>query len=867
MEGAQKNVHETLNENAFLVSEGTERKRKKGIPLQDKGTDGKPEKIYPEPPKGGVFRQYEELEQIVEKIANDFLQNDVFNKSDDDLATKTYEDIIKNGLTYVMASGKEKSRSGLLSICPAVLTAMKLWRELSVEKGKSKIKKDTSDTRLKLMEHIKMGINAMLKIIYRGDNQPDDDDDAPVFDASPFEYDENTFTKGLNGRSYIDSISWAVPVFLKILNLTGKDGTTAFTDKNLRDKAKFLAKWCLNYINVSVIVRTDKEHSSPIGWNYTRLKKPKGAKRSLNFTYAASTIYLSFYTEYVEIVDALRILDRVEELTENDDLKIDISGEYWKNHSILESELKKVEDFCEDIEKEDIDDEEAKDPKKDKERSNAKAKFEKIRDALRVLCKSENIEKLNTFMEFNDDKCITNEPDVENDGSEDDVGAVSRLKWNLENVSADIWNKIGDKIKDKFFYDDHDLTDAKDEAIENGGQTNALFSGLLSIGIILNSAYDEKVKNETNDTEYSKMQDAMLLHIQKTQRFFDDMEEKGNSFDVDTLILRFSQKITDGNEDADEYGPDALSDQALAEQLRKHYIRVNSLTPLLLKTNNIISKYVIKYPQKQMGESLLQISKKRVRDNKTNKILWLWESDGYNAVATYYYVDGIINFYEYYEKYERMYITYYDEMCAKLIDDIQYTTSVRKYCERRKKEFEEQKNDYIKKLEEKDTEIENLNKQLSQKNVGNELVNILYRVIKDYEFFYTPEFYKKILEGMRKCLAEELVMKRYKSFSSKSKDSLEKLKKPIAINQENIDTNGEIFSLLQALAADIILPSAVEAKKNSEGRVGNLGSDEGLNQKWPPDAVLKGGTLLINDGLINNWFASAFSKLGWEPPK
>jgi len=878
MDIKSKKGNKDLNKNAFLLSEAKiKREAKKALNLKVVDTAGEPIEIKDGLPKKGVFKQYEKLEVIAGYITEDFLKNTFapIEKPED----MNYKTIIEKGLTYFMSkSDREESRSGLLSICPAVLTAMKLWsalseesnKELSEEKGKSGDKKGNVKTkksrdRDSLKENIKTGINAILKIIYR-DNEPRrDNDDVPVFDASPFEYEDNTFTKGLLGRSYIDSISWAVPLFLRIVNLTDKGGKPFFDTNNkdereLIDIAKFLAKWCLRYINKSVIWSDNKDApNAPIGWNYTNLADPKGAERSLNFTYAASTVYLSFYAEYSDIIDAMRRLERPDVTGE---FGLELNPKYWEDD--LKRELEKVEEFSKKYVK--VDSENTGDGDENISGSDnelVNEKIEEIKEAIKVLIEKDNVERIKTFMYFNEGKRVTNEKVNENTQLSE-IGHVFRLKWNLEHVSRDIWKKIEDNIEKNFFYDDQSFTLASTDAITSGGQTNALFSGLLSIGILLNSGYELIIGKDRGDEDESvKMQEAMILHIQKTQRFFDELYKAGNAFGVDTLILRFSQKINDGcNVNKKDADVAYLSDKALADKLRKHYIRVNSLTPLLLKTNNILSKYVIKYPQKQMGESLEQISKQRVRDNGG---MWLWESDKYNAVATYYYVDAIFSFYEYYSDYEKLYIDRYEELRNCLIRDAKYENDVRDYCEKALEKYNLMVSNYEDKIEkmkeDHKEEIEKKEAEISKSKVGDELVKVLGELVKNIDYFNTSEFCQKILENMRKHLADEL-MNKYKRLPTENKEIVAMLGKASELSVENKAKNGVISSLLQALLVDIILPMAVESKWKDDDDNIKLGKQS----KWKQQSefVLEGRKILLDEKKINSAIAGIFDVTGWQ---
>ena len=836
-----------LNENAFLPDPKKRKNLDTSKPIDIKLKEEKERNpIYHTLPREGVFKQYENLDIIAAQIAKELLSEQVYNAVD--ISKTEYKKIIEGGLTFFMSSEHSQERSGLLSICPAVLTAMKIWSAMP-----------ESSLKTKLFTSIEAGIDAIFKIIYRDEEQVLNDG-APVFDASPYAYETNAFSKGLTGRSYIDSISWAVPVFLRILNLTEKKDKKevfVFQDNNLRKKSEFLAKWCLKYTNGCLLLSDDGK--TPIGWSFTRLEKYRGAERSLYFTYAASTIYLSFYAEYEKIILSQRTIDEISSARDYEDagdIHFDLNEKYWENKNnelgkALETISNTLESKQKQVEQEGLDEQTIEDLE------TSITNLKKIKEALDVLLDPENAEKIRALAEFNDENRITNEAKGENDSLEK-VGQIARLKWNLEQISAQIWNKAGKDLEDKFLYEDFAV--AENDAIAKSGQTNALFTGLLLIGIILNCAYDVRIYSEKGQREYETMQNAMLLHVQKTQRFFDKLGEGDvdKSFAVDSLILKFMEKVNDGG------GQGAgLSDRELVEILRKHNIRVCSLTPMLLKTNNLLSEYVIQYPQKQMGESLLRISQKRYYD-KSNKdkerFRWLWETDNYHSISNYYYVGAIFDFYTYYKKYEQMYVKRYENMRTDLLRDLNFTEQVRKHYQDIADEKKELEKEYKGKLKAKDDEIAEALAKAKKSEIGEDLVTDINKVIKDSVYFEDPIFFKKIINGMRKQLAEELAA-RYAQNPSEDRAVLEKLTQP------SDPKDGAFFSLLQALAADIILPSAIEARKSEgTGLVTNLGK-EGLEGIMPSDFALKGGKQLIKDGLIDKLFAFMCQPLIWKDQK
>jgi len=95
------------------------------------------------------------------------------------------------------------------------------------------------------------------------------------------------------------------------------------------------------------------------------------------------------------------------------------------------------------------------------------------------------------------------------------------------------------------------------------------------------------------------------------------------------------------------------------KELRKLRMRVFTLMPLLIRTNNVISEYLIKYPQANMKKYLAYILENRYEEK--NKFKWIWENDGFFSCSNYYYISALGEFYNYYETYESKYIGNYTE--------------------------------------------------------------------------------------------------------------------------------------------------------------------------------------------------------------
>ena len=85
-------------------------------------------------------------------------------------------------------------------------------------------------------------------------------------------------------------------------------------------------------------------------------------------------------------------------------------------------------------------------------------------------------------------------------------------------------------------------------------------------------------------------------------------------------------------------------------------MRVFSLLPMLIHTNNVINAYLVKYPQINMQKYTGYILENRFTENNGEKVEWIWEKDGYFSGSNYYYVNALKELYEYYEAYEKKYI-------------------------------------------------------------------------------------------------------------------------------------------------------------------------------------------------------------------
>ena len=82
------------------------------------------------------------------------------------------------------------------------------------------------------------------------------------------------------------------------------------------------------------------------------------------------------------------------------------------------------------------------------------------------------------------------------------------------------------------------------------------------------------------------------------------------------------------------------------------------LVPLYCNTYNLISDYIIKYPQKEMTNNLIWVMESK-QEGK-----WYWTKNGFNLNNNLYYIVSLDFFYIYYNYYETVILKPYQERSA-----------------------------------------------------------------------------------------------------------------------------------------------------------------------------------------------------------
>ncbi len=419
------------------------------------------------------------------------------------------------------------------------------------------------------------------------------------FDASP--YDSSSFTAEY---SYIDAITWVIPTFLLVLkyHATKDDGVE---DCKWEKCLIAIIRYGMKYLNNSFITsreieeRLEDSQKLEIGWNFTK----DCEEPSLYFTFAVAECYVDFY-------------------------------ETFKNHIDYQDALRR-ERMGFDIPKEIRDAQE----KYDKNESELKlrALFKAINGASYVYSVGENGEEVATTL-------------------------YGRLEEFCKKTANKIWKLSKDELADKFFYNDLGRT-LDEDVIKMSTTSDALFNSVYIVNILLDAGVDEDIKLQMElaqmsgriadknayQEEYDDLLEVCQLAIQKAMRTYEKLKKESKEYIVDQFLVGFNETFKLHND--------------LIKDLRKRRIRVFSLAPLLIHSNNVIGQYLVRYPQYNMKKYLGYILENRLTEseNGVTKTKWIWESDGFFSASNYYFISALSEFYDYYDTFEKTYIDISDK--------------------------------------------------------------------------------------------------------------------------------------------------------------------------------------------------------------
>ena len=198
-------------------------------------------------------------------------------------------------------------------------------------------------------------------------------------------------------------------------------------------------------------------------------------------------------------------------------------------------------------------------------------------------------------------------------------------------------------IATKFIGQNYTEVDMAD--ILNSTTNDALINTVLHALILIYAGIDidykkigEKINKPSLQTSfYEEIQYA----LQNVLRVYNRLKAEDKLYIVEQYVLSFNEKMPS-------------SKAGIAKQLRRQRIQVASTLPMLIRAYNEVSRYLVKFPQKQNTEYLALIMENRTGEE--GKKEWMWDLDGYNLMSEANFVRALSDFYEYYDRYERVYI-------------------------------------------------------------------------------------------------------------------------------------------------------------------------------------------------------------------
>lgn len=265
--------------------------------------------------------------------------------------------------------------------------------------------------------------------------------------------------------------------------------------------------------------------------------------------------------------------------------------------------------------------------------------------------------------------------------------------------------------------------------IENSTTNDAVINTVFHVLVLLYSGIDldyEKAakRNIVSDSEFY---DEMQYALQNVMRRWKSLNKDGKNYIVDTYTLSFKERM-----------PATFTDWI--KQLRRQRIQVASLLPILIRAFNEVSRYLVRYPQKQNIEYLTLVMQNRSERDGVKE--WAWDLDGYNLNSECYFVKELVDFYEYYTTYEEPFLHAGDK-------EGDFVYKFKKEYTFRKNEFEAEKDKAISELRaEKDEEIAKRDALIEK------LQSQTAPLVKEVKVLIAEEFRDNFNELLRSMLKE-----------------------------------------------------------------------------------------------------------------
>lgn len=550
----------------------------------------KAKKVYSDPllrkDSRGVFNLYRNRNDIGNELTKSFIEYDLNKRSDGFLINEAMP------------------TAGMISQCYGLLTIMEYVKfDIDIENYADVCSK------------INVVFNDILSRVYSRD------DETLVFDATPYVNDANI-------KQYIESAALFLRVLIEVRGVLCNDydknrnvleinsefveyseegGAQERTLAEIRFVEKLISK-TICFINDSALLANGEEgvdyyldgSDTPLldadglnvkykGWTFTQIPADKHSKTemSLIHTYLVCDAYLSFYEFFPKSIDLIRKLRNA--------ISSKLIEEGRATHDgYLDMSIDEFSDIIKDANLSDY----------GLEIDNDDIQFQRDFEYVRSIYK--------IFHKFN--KVIV------------DSGHYVDTQFAKNDTT-------------RYFFN-HNFKQVTSEDIENSSASDAMFNVLFAINIMMAAGVDLDYKDNDLMGEYY---DKLQYSIPNVQRFYKKLTRDGKGDMFDKYILKLSNAIPTDDQDSEG----SVYNQA--KEIRKQHIVMLGLSPLIIKTYCIVSKYLIPYPQYDMRTYKNEIIQKKMPNT------WLWDDEEYNLINNYNYVYALRLFYDYYEIYERPY--------------------------------------------------------------------------------------------------------------------------------------------------------------------------------------------------------------------
>lgn len=548
-------------------------------------------------------------------------------KSQEEVALNIFKSL--NARLIDMGNGKlgipmddAEKKVGLLSQCQGLQTLVSLVNDFGLDFDKTEY--DTAHHRSirNIMDAIlKDIINKLRSSDYEIDEDEDEQENAKeffVFDASP--YDSEHFDTEI---ASIETITWVLPTFFQILTIHAEAGQICKWERNLIR----IIRYGLRYINNAFIDGSKNPDGKglKIGWNFAKnCEEP-----SLYFTFTVGECFLDMFATFEKVLKhPYNVFHNAKYGTPIDEEEEKIYNEQKQKYQIEEIENA---DKPKDI-----------------------ARHDTYNELVRLFKMINSNDRLG-------------EQDLSEEIKVDSSCRYGLLEKHLKDVAREIWSYVREDLADRFFYNDL-ATKLTEGELRMSTTSDALFNTVYIVNILIDGGMDEVLQLEMKGAEiksadekenaqqiqeykntaiqkqreYENLLESCQLAVQRAFRTYESLKNDGKDYIVDQFLIGFNERFVVHKERVND--------------LRKLRMRVFSLLPMLIHTNNVINAYLVKYPQINMQKYTGYILENRFTENNGEKVEWIWEKDGYFSGSNYYYVNALKELYEYYEAYEKKYI-------------------------------------------------------------------------------------------------------------------------------------------------------------------------------------------------------------------